>query len=323
MADYFLKLGYYVDVLMNISEAFLDPFSDFKNKRLTLYAEEQENIKEILCSDFIKKYKHLYINSAKVFSNPMMINEYLEGKIKYPKEKIIVMAHDSSYYDKILFNPEKLEIATLSDFPGYKNKKYKAINTHYFKEIKSHKKNKVTRFIVIGNIQSSRKNHSILIDSVSKLIANNITNFKIIVVARSGKIDIPENLQKFFEFKGKLSYKQMYKELEQSDFFLTLFDPENAEHDRYLYSGASGSYQLIYGFNLPCLIPHKFQAKVNGFNNSNSIGYNNNDDLITAMKSAIDMTEDEYVVYKKNLKALEEQIYNESLENLNELLNSK
>jgi hypothetical protein len=324
MAEYFLKLGYYVDVLMNSNEAFLEPFSDFKNKRLALYSEEQQVIKEILSSDFIKNYKYVYFNSANVFSKPVItISEYLEGKLKYPKEKVIVMSHDSSSYDKILFNSEKLEIVSLLDLAGYDGKRYKAVNTHYFKEIKSHKKNEVTRFIVIGNIQSSRKNHSNLIDTVSKLVANNITNFKIIVVARSGKIDIPEALQKFFEFKGKLSYGQMYKELEQSDFFLTLFDPENAEHDRYLYSGASGSYQLIYGVNLPCLIPHKFQAKVNGFNNFNSVGYKDNSDLITAMKSAIDMTEDEYVVYKKNLKVLEEQIYNKSLENLKELLKSK
>lgn len=318
MAKYFIDLGYNVDVLMSNEEAQLNPFSDFKNDKLKIYALKSSAIKEILCSDIMERYDHLYINSNVVKGVP--VGEYLGNDIKYPSGKIITLCHDIKSKDEINFNTENASIISLLDFPNVNNKEIRKVNTHYFKDIVKHEKNKIVKFIVVGNIEAKRKNHNLLIDAVSQLLSENITNFRIVVVSRIGNLEIPKELNPFFEIKGRLSYEAMYKELEKADFFLTLFDPDNVEHNRYLTTGASGSYQLIYGFNLPCLLPYKFQVDINGFNNQNSIGYADNNHFCKAMKMAIQMNNEKYNEYKNNLMSLANEIYKTSLNNLREIL---
>lgn len=318
MAKYFIDLGYNVDVLLNKKEYALNPFANLKNKKIKLYSANPETIKNILCSDIVEKYEHLYINSDRIYGTS--INNYIGNDIKYPLGKIITLCHHAELYDEINFNTDNLEIVSLVDLPILKNKKNKQINAHYFKEISKHSKNKTTTFIAVGNIETSRKNHNLLIKTVEKLVENNITDFKIVVISRIGKIVLPKRIEKYFEFKSNLPYGQMYKQLEKADFLLTLFDPENEEHDRYLNSGASGSYQLIYGFNIPGILPHKFQSPINGLNNSNSIGYEHNKDFFYAMKKAIKMSNNEYNIYTNNLNKLSNKIYDKSINNLKELL---
>ncbi len=320
MAKYFIELGYNVDVLMNKKEFDLNPFAAYNNKHISLYSAYPGTISDILCSNIIKKYEHLYINSDRIYQKN--ISEYIGNDLKYPIGKTIVMCHHAELYNKINLKAKNMEIVTLVDFPILNNKKYKQVNTHFFKETINTNKNEITKFIVVGNIEASRKNHNLLINTVENLINKNITNFKIVVISRSGKIELPEKIEKFFEFKNNLPYNQMYNEIECADFFLTLFDPENIEHNRYLTSGASGSYQLMYGFKIPGLIPHKFQARINGFDNTNSIGYESNNDLTNAMEIAIKMSNKEYHKYTSNLNKLANEIYDKSLKNLKELLYS-
>lgn len=318
MAKYFIDIGYNVDVLMNKKEFKLNPFANYIDEKISLYSADPDTIKDILCSDIVEKYEHLYINSDRIYQN--FVGNFLGSDLKYPTGKIITMCHDAKYYEVINFNTKNAEVVTLVDFPYLEGKNCKAINTHIYKEIPKRAKNQTTTFVVIGNIESTRKNHSILIDAVESLVSENIVDFKIVVIARMGKIGIPENYEKYFDFKGRLAYKEMYQEIENADFLLTLFDTENITHDRYLTTGASGSYQLMYGFHIPGLLPYKFQSKINGFNNLNSIGYNNNNDFANAMKTAIQMSSEEYEQYVEHLTILQNKIYNKSLNNLKEIL---
>jgi hypothetical protein len=168
---------------------------------------------------------------------------------------------------------------------------------------------------VVGNIEGKRKNYNLLISTIQELINKDITNFKITIVGKGKISDIPSEIQSYFNIKGRLSYPDMYKEMQDADYFLTLLDPNNEEHDRYIKLGTSGSFQLIYGFNIPCLIANKF-AKVHNFDKNNAIVYTKNKELVSAMIKAINQTTDEYEILKNNLKKTSDKIYKASLKNL-------
>ena len=106
----------------------------------------------------------------------------------------------------------------------------------------------------------------------------------------------------------------MYKEMEKADFFLPLLDPSNEWHRRYLNETTTGSRQLILGFLKPCLINEEF-ANAYDFNQNNSIIYQQNN-LLNAMKAAININSEEYEKLQKNLNLLAQNIYKESLQNL-------
>ena len=111
----------------------------------------------------------------------------------------------------------------------------------------------------------------------------------------------------------------MYKAVNKADYFLTLLDPENPAHNRYVKFGTSGSFQLIYGFNIPCLIAEKF-AEVYSFTDKNSIVYKDNEDITEAMLAAINYDDASYQKMKKELQKLSDGIYQSSLDNLQKAL---
>ena len=112
----------------------------------------------------------------------------------------------------------------------------------------------------------------------------------------------------------------MYKEIEQADFFLSLFDENNPEHQCYKESVTSGQIQLIYGFSKPTIIPKSF-APYYGFNNQNAILFDNENDFSNALIKGIKMKNDEYKQLQNNLKNYADNVYKKSLENLERQLN--
>ncbi len=327
MAKYFLDLGYNVDVIMSPSETRSNPFCDFKHNNINMFCMPLNLMQHILSTDIVEKYAHVYLNSDKSYSkkNPdtgkyVFTFDLIKKDLKFPQGKFVTMCHHADEFDVNPFDDEKFIGLTLCDFPVLAGKKYKSVNTHYFGDF-SHTLNKdVIKFICVGNIESQRKNHSILIDAAEQLLKRGITNFQINIVARRGELKIPKKLQPYFNFLGRLDYHDMYNAVNDADFYLTLFDPENPLHDRYLTCGASGSYQLIYGFRKPCLIPRKFVSPVNHFDESNSIIYEHNNDLCDAMMAAIKITDAEYSAKVKSLDKLANDIYKKSLKNLADIL---
>ena len=316
MAKYFHDLGFNVDVLLTKKEIQLNPFSRFKNVRIfetSIYAT-----KIILADNSINKYFYIYLNSDEITLNikgtKIAKSGVLYKNIKTNEEKIIQMCHFANKADK----RTKRKLIALKDFPT--NKKLVEVNTHYFGDVKNHTKNKLTNFIVIGNIEKQRKNHSALIECIKKLDKEGIKNFKVTVIARIGNLKkLDDDILKYLDFKGNVDYETMYYEIENADYILTLLDPENKTHERYIKNGASGSFQLIYGFKIPPLIPFKF-ASFWGFDDNNSILYKNNEELYLAMKNAINLSDESYKFKKENLDLLAKGIYQKSLNNLKGIL---
>lgn len=311
MEKYFLDLGFNVDIIISNEEYQLKPFCRIKNEKLTIYPMSDAAAKKVLQNKITEKYEHIYFNSDKHANNSYF--EFFKPK-KALTNKIINMCHRPDTYN----SPIK-KLLMLAPLPLKDKDRFKVVNTHYFGDIQTPEKNDTTNFIVIGNIENKRKNHNLLYSVVEALHNQGFTNFKVTVIARIGELNTPENIKNYFDFKGRLDYEQMFNELEKADFFLTLLDPENPEHDRYIETGTSGSFQLIYGFRKPCLINKKF-ARLHGFNTENSLVYEHNSDLAQTMIEAINMSKEEYKEKQDKLAEFANNLYKNSLENLKEIL---
>ena len=318
IAKYFLDLGYNVDVIVTESEFALKPFGKFDESNINIMPMRRNIIWHFLNNNYVKnKYKIFYFNTDHTFEpitqKESSVEQYFPLN-NIDSQKIIYLSHSPNKYKDC--SGKNLILANL---PVKNKEHYKLVNSHYFGNTTITSKNNITNFIVIGNIESTRKNYNLLIDSVEQLLKQGISNFKITVIARTGKLNLPENIIPFIDFKGRLDYPQMYESLEKADFFLTLLDPDNPEHDRYITNGTSGSFQLIYGLVKPCIINKKF-ATVPGFDDKNSIVYEQNSDLVESMKKAIYMPTTDYEVMQNNLKEYADKLYQTSLENLKNIL---
>lgn len=317
MARYFLDLGYNVDVIMDIKGALFCPFAKMQHPNLRLFNIELESILAILENNLIKHYAHIYMNTSLIFSKKNTSFLTLQEPLSINPEKFIHMVHDTKYLDE--YEGSKTKILMLAKLPKATNN-VSVVNAHYFGNIKIYPKNNITNFIVVGNILPQCKNFDLLINSIIKLVNQGYKNFKITIIARLGNLEhIPENIRDYIDFKGRLSYPDLYDEMEKADFFLPLLDPEVPEHDRYVTTGTSGSFQLIYGFLTPCIINSKF-ASIPGFDNQNSFIYDKNEELADKMIEAINMSNEDYDNKRANLKNLADSIYKQSLENLKNLL---
>jgi hypothetical protein len=224
---------------------------------------------------------------------------------------LFIVEHDTRDVDK---NNERDylttgHVMTLWNF----NKNVTMVNPCYFGDVKHTEKN-VTTFICVGNIESKRKNHAALFNCVEKLLKYTKAS-KIVVI---GKIiddfKIPEHLQEYITVTGYLNFPEMYNYMENADFFIPLLDAQNADHDRYITSGVSGSIQLILGFaKVP--IMHKKFADFYGFDSNMAMIYESTD-FSDLMLKAVDMSTKQYSVMQDNLANYAIKVQNKSLSNI-------
>lgn len=236
--------------------------------------------------------------------------------LKQYLDKIYVLEHQMEYLDRTLL--EMGHVFVLTDKLPV-DKRLIPVNCHWFGNTGLPSKNKVPRFISVGAIEPARKNFKKLLDAVRNLNDHGITNFRITVIGLGSLVNIDPQIRHFFSVWGRVTYSTLYDEMRKSDFLLTLLDPENPDHDRYITRGTSGSFQLIYGFSKPCLIAEKF-ADVYGFSSENAVVYMGNNDLGMAMQKAIAMTDVEYDRIRNNLITMSRAIYNQSFANLKRVL---
>ncbi len=324
-AKYFMDLGYNVDVVFPPAYSMKDPFVRFKSEHLHTYQLNKLEIKYLLKNKKLSSYNYIVFNSELTVNclqdNVSSCFKYT-GKIQKPQKDFVSIVHQPEYIDELTLGKSKNII--LADLPVNMSPKPAVVNPHYFGDVKITPKNvSITDFIVIGNIQKQRKNHVLLINTVQKLITKGITNFKVTVIGSQGHLSyMPENVSRYIDFKGRLDFENMFDAMENADFFLQLLDPENPDHERYITTGTSGAFQLIYGFAKPCIICKKF-AKIHGFTDDNSILYDRNNELMQAMITAINMPVEEYQIKQKMLLQYAQDLYRKSLDNLKGLLNGE
>ena len=312
---YLLDLGYMVDIWINKIHEKDNPFFGEmeRNPRVSVQYIEPDKIISMIKSDKMNLYKLCLFNSNTLYEYKFSAIDLIK-QTKTNDTKYLAVEHRQENISKIL--PNNTSMLVLKSF-GNKDNVF-AVNPHFFGNIQSHRKNAVVQFVTVGHIEARRKNYSLLTNAVKHLLNNGITNFHISVIGR-GKLDLPDDIKKYVTVTGRLSFKDMFALVRGADFFLTLLDPNNPEHDRYIHSGTSGSFQLIYGFDIPCLIHSKF-ASVHNFNNANSIVY---DDMNDAMIQAMNMSGQKYEDMRRKLRETANVIYRESLHNLTDAIQYK
>jgi len=317
---YLLDLSYEVSVLVTparYDEGLFQKFGDF-NGRLHLNKLTQKQIRKFFKNNGLKNAKGIMLTTSGKLAEPAdyPTERKFFGELKNG-QKLIIVEHDIK--KAVDTNTITNDIVMLRK-AYYKDATITEINPHYFGDVTITQKNKdITNFITVGALRGKRRNTDMLVDAVKTLVANGKTNFKITCIGKGSIKNIPAELRKYFDAKGEASFAKLYDEMEKADFFLPLLDSENPAHDRYITTGTSGSFQLIYGFATPCVIEQKF-AQRNYFDTNNAILYTSSKDLAQAMQQAIDISQEQYATLQQNLSNTANNIAKNSLDNLRKLL---
>lgn len=311
---YFIDIGYNnIDILINENLLKLNPLNiSLINNKINIFAYSLTTIENFIELGVCDYYKICFFNSFGYDKK-----QELNKNFKFKKLTVI---HNLNFINKK--NENNYNIIVLKNF--YKNNSFYEINPHYFGEYKFHNKSKkITNFITVGNIENFRKNYNILFNNVKELIKNNIFNFHVTIIGRIleksiKNIVINKNLSNYITLTGRIPYDEMFQKISQADFFLPLLDSK--KHIKYLKEKTSGSFQLVYGFNIPMVIEKIFAEKY-GFDNKNSVIYFSEKNFFYKLNDSINMKNEEYQKLKYNLKIKAKEIEKNSLENLKILLN--
>ena len=316
-AKYLLDLGYKVSVIVNPEKLKEGVFCRFSDPNLILNSISRSKAKKFFSKRGLSNAKGILVTTVGKLSNGRDYNgayEFFAKKL--PGQKTLFVEHeikpavDGGTWDENIITLRK---------PDYKGAKSVVVNPHYFGNVRiTNKSEDIVKFIVVGALQDKRRDCSIILSAFEKLIDRGITNVKLIAVGK-GAVNLPEKIKPYVELKGSLPFKDMYDEVEKADFFLTSYEPDFAPHLRYITTGTSGAFQLVYGFLKPVVIQEKF-APINGFNDKNSVIYSDSSSYSEALERCVKMSAGEYVKMQANLKALADEIYAQSLLALKELI---
>jgi len=315
---YLHDLGYHVSVLVDPDRIKEGLFERFNLENVTINKIKTKDTRKFFLNSDLSNVKGIMVTTVGKIHDGIGYDDcYKTFNKTLDKNKLLLVEHDIK--EAVDANLWEEKIITLREM-DYKNAKTTAINPHYFGDVKITPKNEdVINFLTVGIIRPRKKNNSTIINAVEELHNKGITNFKVTVVGKGKIKDIPKNIQKYFDIKGRLPFNKMYEEIEKADYLITAYDDDNERHLRYITTGTSGNFQLIYGFLKPCLISEKF-APLNHFNNDNSIIYPSAKDYASAMEKGIKLTQEEYSNLQKNLKKTVEKIYSTSIKNLKGLI---
>lgn len=304
---YFTDLGYNVDTLIidgnQDSMAFFEPQDNiriFTYNNLDQIKSNSKNIRERF-----NKYDYILIHTT----DPSKKDLY-ESLGVYDTEKSLFIAHDTNIVKNMGMQKyfDENRVLTLGNF-----KDGLQVNPHYFGEVEQRNKNEKTRFFITST--TGRKYEYLV--AAAKALKKEGENFEIVVVGRSGDFtakNIPENLKENFIFKHGLPYKEMYEEVQNSDYVIITLDPENENDNVFKNLRMTGSSQLAYGFLKPMIINKEFAES---YRASNKIGFiYENSNFTDIMRQAVQLNAREYKIKQNNIKNIAKEIYNISLENL-------
>ncbi len=318
---YLLDLGFEVAVFATprrFDEGLFSRFPSSNSPRLTLHRYSQRRIRRMFRLHGMGEAKGILITTArKISGRSDYQREQQLFSTRQPHQRLLLVEHDiKPALDCGALTPD---IVTLRE-PHYHEAATTTVNPHYFGTVRARDKtDNITHFITIGAMRSKRRNTQLLLDAVRQLHEAGIRQFRISVIGRGSLRGVAAELQPYFEIKGRVDFTTLYAEMERAHFFLPLLDPDNPAHERYITTGTSGSFQLIYGFATPCLIARKFAA-VNHFDAANSILYDTNDDLAQSMQRAISMSPALYQSLQLALQDCAARIHQQSLASLGKLI---
>jgi len=321
-ARYLLDLGYEVCVCMTPARYDEGLFSRFDDPRLQLCRLSQPAIRRYFRANGLSNAAGVLITTARKISGAKgyaMEQQMFAGRTA--RQRLLLVEHDVKGPAECgALTPNIITLRRVH----YRDVVTTVVNPHFFGRVVCAPRNDATvrdavRFITIGALRGRRRNAGLLIEAVRELHERGARDFKVSVIGRGSLRGVPPALRPYLEVLGRVDFRTLYAQMERADFFLPLLDPSNPAHDRYLTTGTSGSFQLIYGFRRPCLIARKF-AQVNGFDAGNALVYEDNAELAGAMGEALRMSAARYAELQGALAATADALYAQSRENLRRLI---
>lgn len=316
-AKYLLDLGYRVVVLMTPERIDEGLFCRFADPKLHLTTLSQRQIRRFMKKNAVHNAAGVLISTAgkvptdkngapdlgRVFGGAAPANVHLVehdmsslmGKADWPDRVITLRALAPEYGHPYLVNP------------------------HYFGDVVQTPKNSDrTVLLMVGAARSKRRNDHLVINAAERLVAEGYRDFEIRLVGKLDGVEVPASLNDNFVKVGRLPFYALYEEVENCDFMLTAFQKDNPAHAFYRTTGTSGSFQLSYGFSKPGIFQQDYITGT-GITLENSLVYDEDDDMFDAMKTAIEMSPDQYASMQAAMGESARQLASQSLENLRKI----
>ncbi len=315
-AKYLLELGYSVSVVVNPEHYKSGLFSRFTHEKLFLNHLSRRQAKKYFKTADLSSLRGVLVTTAgKLCDNIHFDQAYSHFNRTLDRNKLFLVEHDAKFaIDAGLWSREIITLRKLN----YENADSTIVNPHFFGDVKITPKNaEITDFIMVGKLGAGQSCNAVIVEAAEQLIREGTKNFRITVVGKGSLDDLSPELASHVDIKGRLPFDAMFAELEKADFLLTSYNREN--HNFYRTTGASGNFQLVYGFAKPCIIINDF-AGGNGFTPENAIIYDAPSDYAAAMRRAIGMSADEYEKMQKNLCDYVCDLYDQSKQNLADLI---
>ncbi len=323
---YFLDLGFSVHLFL-LKENF-----NMKSLCRFIYNDKQLKIFQLTDMpltqkffDKLLKYKYIFIETLCTHQGYRFILNFEEKYLnKYCKENVYSIVHDVLSHYPTLDSPEKKFLKkhkafVLRDGIKYNNLDVPYLAALYYGKINiTHKNKNFTKFISIGGNKQGLRDFKSLMDSVDKLIEDNV-NFEVVFVGVSAeKISqyITEKNKNHIKIRGTISYEKLYEEIEESDFILFNISSDSKDYKKYLKGGITGSYSLCLGFAKPGVI-YKDLAEAYKLDDK---GITYTKDLYQALKTAANMSNEEYQTIQQKLNFAKKELETCSLKNLEEMI---
>ena len=330
VVNYFLKLGFYVDVIVsdkNYTNDLLNNVINCNNKVRLFHLFLPSALSDELFRYNMRRYKYIFLTSTDDFTGvyyPKLFKENFCSK--FTKNNVFFIEHQWERFKKLTSSQERKyflsHAVALHKFPYNKSTTTPFISPTFYANTKICKKNKKTTFLVAGRFDSKCRDLNLLLRVLEKFKKESIKDFHINIVGRVGNEPLPLDFNRYSDcvsIWGDITNCQLYNITKNSDFILALLSQNNKEHIKdYTTNKTSGSFGLSVGFIKP-LILNNFFATKHDFSNKNAILYNE-DDLYHAMLQAIKLSKKNYKTLCKGLLNKKLKQEKESLTNLKQLM---
>lgn len=316
-AKYLLDLGYDVLVLMTPDRIREGLFSRFTHPQLHLATLSQRQIRRFMKTQDVLKAAGILISTAGKMpmdkTRTPDLNRVFGG---VAPENVHLVEHDMARLQGKGDWPNRA-ITLRALAPEYGNTH--VVNPHYFGDVMQTPKNAdKTVFLMVGAARPRRRNDHLVINAAERLVAAGHENFEIRLAGKLDGVDIPLSLRNNFIKLGRLSFSDLYDEMENSDFVLTAFQKDSPIHAYYRTTGTSGSFQLSYGFAKPGIF-QKDYIDGTGITLENSLIYDEDGDMVNALKRAMEISPEQYRLMGLAMLHSASKLADDSRENLRAL----
>ena len=317
-AKILLDLGYRVVVLMTPDRLDEGLFSRFEHPRLVFGKISQRQIKKFVRTPAAHRAAVIVVSTAgKLPHNPDLTVDVTSVFGPSCPPPLVMVEHDAQA--KIDAGVWTHDITTLRAL-DYRGATSTVINPHYFGDVRiTQKSSGKTIFLMVGAARGKRRNQNVVYDAVQNAVTAGHTNFEIRMIGKKGTHPIPPAIAPYVKETGRLSFADMYAHIEECDFILTAFQATNPDHTAYRTVKTTGSFQLCYGFQKPCIVQKDF-AKGTYINAENSLLYADDADMARAMQSAIRMEPKTYHHMQNAMSRDADALYNLSVDNMRRLI---